>query len=292
MVPPEPTGHKGPAQLTRGCSPSPCDAPTPAGTFWKLLEPSRLAVREPGLGQRARGLLGAGPPGAGAAPGMLRAAPGSLARWKLLRPVGGLGWRGTFQRLRLLHKMLLLGAVLLASVLTLVDTDATARAGDTELSVRRWTYNMKCYDCVVINTFQCPTLRTCPYETRRCLTLSIRVNPRELLVYKNCTDNCSFVYAAHQPPPAPKSSMKTNSFYWVLCCNKMTCNDGGPTNVERDILPDEPLEELIEGAVCLRGSGLLLGLASILLSGALSWVVGAPVLSPPLPRAVRSPLMS
>ncbi|XP_053516861.1 glycosyl-phosphatidylinositol-anchored molecule-like protein isoform X2 [Artibeus jamaicensis] len=173
-------------------------------------------------------------------------------------------------------KMLLLAAVLLATVLTLADNEASVSAGDMELSVRKWTYNLKCYDCAVINTFQCSTLRTCPYETRRCLTVSIRVNPRELLVYKNCTDNCSFVYAAHQPPPAPKSSKKTNSFYWVLCCGAMTCNDGGPTNVERDILPDEPLEEMIEGAVCLRGSALLLGLASILLSGALSWVAGLP----------------
>lgn len=108
------------------------------------------------------------------------------------------------------------------------------------------------------------------------------VNPRELLVYKNCTDNCTFVYEAHQPPPAPKTRSRANSFYWVLCCSVMTCNDGGPANVERDILPEEPIEEVIEGAVCLRGSELLLGLASILLSGALTWVVGLPSCSPPL----------
>ncbi|XP_024428280.2 glycosyl-phosphatidylinositol-anchored molecule-like protein [Desmodus rotundus] len=178
--------------------------------------------------------------------------------------------------------MMLLGAVLLATVLTLVDTDTAAGAGDTGLSVRAWTYSLKCYDCVVTNTFECSQIRTCPYETRRCLTLSIRVNPRELLVYKNCTDNCTFVYEAHQPPPAPKTRSRANSFYWVLCCSVMTCNDGGPANVERDILPEEPIEEVIEGAVCLRGSELLLGLASILLSGALTWVVGLPSCSPPL----------
>ncbi|XP_045716927.1 glycosyl-phosphatidylinositol-anchored molecule-like protein [Phyllostomus hastatus] len=172
--------------------------------------------------------------------------------------------------------MLLLGALLLATVLTLADPNTSATAGDSKLFVRRWTYNVKCFDCAVINTFQCSTTRVCPYETRRCMTLAIRVNTRELLVYKNCTDNCSFVYAALQPRPAPKANMKRNSFYWAFCCGSMTCNNGGPSYVERDIGEDQTIEENIEGAERLRGSGLLLTVAALLLSGALA----GPPLSP------------
>lgn len=36
------------------------------------------------------------------------------------------------------------------------------------------TYNVQCYECAVKNTFNCPELRTCPYEVRRCYTVSIR----------------------------------------------------------------------------------------------------------------------
>lgn len=98
------------------------------------------------------------------------------------------------------------------------------------------------------------------------------MNPREVLVYKNCTNNCTFVYPSEMPPAAPKS-LRTNSFYWVLCCGIMHCNVGGPTNLERDIIPDQTIEEDLEGAACLGVGGLWgapLGLASILLSGTLT----------------------
>ncbi|KAF6099398.1 glycosylphosphatidylinositol anchored molecule like [Phyllostomus discolor] len=171
--------------------------------------------------------------------------------------------------------MLLLGALLLATVLTLADPNTSATAGDSELSVR-WTYNVQCFSCAVINTFQCSNTRVCPYETRRCMTLAIRVNARELLVYKNCTDNCSFVYAAMQPGPAPKANMKRNSFYWALCCGSMTCNSGGPANVERDVGEPQTIEEAVQGAERLRGTGPLLTAASLLLSGALARPLPSP----------------
>lgn len=36
------------------------------------------------------------------------------------------------------------------------------------------TYSVKCYDCETINDFNCPKIRVCDYEVRRCLTVSIR----------------------------------------------------------------------------------------------------------------------
>lgn len=98
------------------------------------------------------------------------------------------------------------------------------------------------------------------------------LNSREILVYKNCTNNCTFVYPSEQPPEAPKV-LRTNSFYWVFCCGAMNCNAGGPTNLERDILPDMTIEEDLQGAVGPgRGAlwGVLLSFASVLVSGALT----------------------
>ncbi|XP_036137225.1 glycosyl-phosphatidylinositol-anchored molecule-like protein [Molossus molossus] len=133
------------------------------------------------------------------------------------------------------------------------------------------TYDVKCYECTIINSFRCTNLRVCKYETRRCFTLSVRLNPRELMVFKNCTDNCTFVYKEHQPPPATISrSLRTNSFYWINCCGGMTCNDGGPSNVERDIVPPEPIEEEIESAAVLWSSGLFLTFASTLVGRTLT----------------------
>ncbi|CAK7289197.1 Glycosyl-phosphatidylinositol-anchored molecule-like protein [Vulpes lagopus] len=95
------------------------------------------------------------------------------------------------------------------------------------------------------------------------------LNVRELLVYKNCTYNCTFLYRSQEPPEAIRM-MKTNSFYFVRCCNSMTCNEGGPTNLERDIIPDYPIEEELEGAVRLGESTFLLSVASILVSNTLT----------------------
>ncbi|XP_007999896.3 glycosyl-phosphatidylinositol-anchored molecule-like protein [Chlorocebus sabaeus] len=165
-------------------------------------------------------------------------------------------------RSRLLHEVMLHFALLLAVGLPLVAANVTIGA--------QWTYSLRCHDCAVINDFNCPDIRTCPYHVRRCMTISIRINPRELLVYKNCTYNCTFLYAAHQPPEAPRKIFKTNSFYWVRCCNTMVCNAGGPTNLERDMLPDEVIEEeLPEGTVRLGESKLFLSFASIIVSNIL-----------------------
>ncbi|XP_016071907.1 PREDICTED: glycosyl-phosphatidylinositol-anchored molecule-like protein [Miniopterus natalensis] len=133
-----------------------------------------------------------------------------------------------------------------------------------------WTYSLKCYHCSIINSFECRRVTICDYEVRRCLTVSIRVSPRELHVYKNCTDNCTFVYEAQMPPRAPYHLLRTNSFYFVLCCNGNHCNQGGPNNVERDILPDEAIEEAIDRALRLGVSGFFLSFACILVSRTLT----------------------
>lgn len=50
----------------------------------------------------------------------------------------------------------------------------------------------------------------------------------------------------------------------------MVCNAGGPTNLERDMLPDEVIEEeLPEGTVRLGESKLFLSFASIIVSNLL-----------------------
>ncbi|XP_006913095.1 glycosyl-phosphatidylinositol-anchored molecule-like protein [Pteropus alecto] len=133
---------------------------------------------------------------------------------------------------------------------------------------RAWTYSLKCYDCQTINDFNCPNIRVCVYEIRRCLTVSMRLSNRELLVYKNCTSNCTFLYKAETPPEAPRM-VTTNNFYWVRCCNSMTCNEGGPT-LERDILTEETVEEEIEGAVRFGESTSFLIFVSTLVSSVLT----------------------
>lgn len=50
----------------------------------------------------------------------------------------------------------------------------------TLLSFLSGTYNLKCYDCATINDYDCTNVRECPYEVRRCLTVSIR---KYLLVF-------------------------------------------------------------------------------------------------------------
>ncbi|XP_058524864.1 glycosyl-phosphatidylinositol-anchored molecule-like protein [Ochotona princeps] len=140
-------------------------------------------------------------------------------------------------QVQLLQETMLLLALLLIVGLPLVESNGTA------VSEQRWTFNVTCEECWNVNTFNCYRRKTCLYDVRRCLTLSIRLNSREMLVYKNCTYNCSFVYPEQQPPETPRIKMVTNVFYFVRCCSGMTCNEGGPTNLERDIFPDEPTEE-------------------------------------------------
>ncbi|ERE81813.1 glycosyl-phosphatidylinositol-anchored molecule-like protein, partial [Cricetulus griseus] len=97
------------------------------------------------------------------------------------------------------------------------------------------------------------------------------MNSRELLVYKNCMENCTFVLI--QPPPTvlERRLPTTNSYYYSNCCSGIRCNDGGPTNVERDLLPPLVIEEqVIARAVYLGESNLLLSLALVLSSNILT----------------------
>ncbi|PNI46055.1 GML isoform 1, partial [Pan troglodytes] len=63
---------------------------------------------------------------------------------------------------------MLLFALLLAMELPLVAANATMRA--------QWTYSLRCHDCAVINDFNCPNIRVCPYHIRRCMTISIQLS--------------------------------------------------------------------------------------------------------------------
>nr|XP_025121370.1 glycosyl-phosphatidylinositol-anchored molecule-like protein isoform X1 [Bubalus bubalis] len=137
--------------------------------------------------------------------------------------------------------------------------------------VEPWTFNVQCHECIVKNTFHCPVKRTCPYHIRRCFTVSMRLNSREILVYKNCTFNCTFLYRAQEPQETPrrKTTHRFNSFYWVNCCGSNMCNFGGPTNLERDITVDYPLEEDIEGNAQLVQSTVFLSIVSILVRNTL-----------------------
>ncbi|XP_069321693.1 glycosyl-phosphatidylinositol-anchored molecule-like protein [Eulemur rufifrons] len=157
-------------------------------------------------------------------------------------------------------------ALLLAMGLPLVGTNIT-----TAVEHAAWTYNLECKECAVLNNFNCPRKKKCPYEIRRCMTLSIRVSSRELLVYKNCTKDCKFVYEVEVPPEAPRTGFRSNHFYFVRCCNGMVCNEGGPTNIEKDIIPDETIEEeLPEGTVRFGESKCALILASVIVSNTLT----------------------
>ncbi|XP_007938747.1 glycosyl-phosphatidylinositol-anchored molecule-like protein [Orycteropus afer afer] len=154
----------------------------------------------------------------------------------------------------------------------LVETDPIQPLAETNLTDSpRWTFNLICYNCAMLNTFSCTNMLTCEYDIRRCMTISIRLNARELLVYKNCTFNCTFVYPAEVPPETPRRITRSTNFYYVRCCSGMRCNEGGPTNTERDMLPIQPVEEeLPEGAARLGEPALPLSLASLLLSSTLT----------------------
>ncbi|XP_012612808.2 glycosyl-phosphatidylinositol-anchored molecule-like protein [Microcebus murinus] len=160
--------------------------------------------------------------------------------------------------------MMLPFAFILAMGLPLVGTNVT-------ISYQaRWTYKLRCFDCEIINNFNCAHVRECPYDIRRCMTISVRLNPRELLIYKNCTTNCTFLYHSQVPPEAPRR-LKTNSFYFVRCCGGMQCNEGGPSTIDQDISLDSTIEEPIpEGTVSFGESKSVLILASIIVRNALT----------------------
>ncbi|XP_051058419.1 glycosyl-phosphatidylinositol-anchored molecule-like protein [Phodopus roborovskii] len=97
------------------------------------------------------------------------------------------------------------------------------------------------------------------------------MNSRALLVFKHCMKDCPFVLI--QPPPTELSRRlpNTNSFYYSNCCSGVLCNDGGPTNVERDLLPPLVVEEdVVARAVSPEECNLLLTLALILSSSILT----------------------
>nr|XP_042120876.1 glycosyl-phosphatidylinositol-anchored molecule-like protein isoform X3 [Peromyscus maniculatus bairdii] len=91
------------------------------------------------------------------------------------------------------------------------------------------------------------------------------MDSRQLLVHKNCVDDCSF--ALVQPPPTPRKLPPTTYFYYTQCCSGHLCNEGGPSNIERDLSPPIVIEEgPIARAVCLGEFNLLLNLSLILSS--------------------------
>ncbi|XP_037053450.1 glycosyl-phosphatidylinositol-anchored molecule-like protein isoform X2 [Peromyscus leucopus] len=122
-----------------------------------------------------------------------------------------------------------------------------------------------CYVCATTNTFLCTQERTCRDNERRCAIIAIRMDSRQLLVLKNCVDDCSF--ALVQPPPTPRKLPPTVYFYYTYCCSGYLCNEGGPSNIERDLSPPVVIEEgPIARAVCLGEFNLLLNLSLILSS--------------------------
>ncbi|KFO26814.1 Glycosyl-phosphatidylinositol-anchored molecule-like protein [Fukomys damarensis] len=63
--------------------------------------------------------------------------------------------------------MMLPLAFLLIAGIPLVETNVTK-------APQRWTFNVQCYYCEVKNTFNCNNKKTCEYEVRRCMTVSIQ----------------------------------------------------------------------------------------------------------------------
>ncbi|XP_047698788.1 glycosyl-phosphatidylinositol-anchored molecule-like protein [Prionailurus viverrinus] len=99
----------------------------------------------------------------------------------------------------------------------------------------------------------------------------IGLNSRELLVYKNCTSNCTFVYPSEVPDEAPRSKFfKTNSFYFVRCCGSINCNEGGPISLEKDIVHEDIIEERVVAMAHMGESPFSLSIASILVSHTLT----------------------
>ncbi|XP_021515376.1 glycosyl-phosphatidylinositol-anchored molecule-like protein [Meriones unguiculatus] len=133
----------------------------------------------------------------------------------------------------------------------------------------RWKPTLQCKTCSTINTFVCHAHKLCPDGQRRCATVAVRVNSRELMVYKDCIRDCTFVYKVHQPAAVGggRRLPGTNSFYYVYCCAGNDCNIVGPSNIERDLIGDKVIEEtIIARAVCLGEFNLLPSLALLLSS--------------------------
>lgn len=78
-----------------------------------------------------------------------------------------------------------------------------------------------------------------------------------------------FVYEVNQIPKSPRKTTRIR-FYFVRCCDGMTYNSGEPTNLEKDILGKEAIEEaLLEGSAYLGEPEFVLSFASIVISSTL-----------------------
>ncbi|XP_027808623.2 glycosyl-phosphatidylinositol-anchored molecule-like protein isoform X1 [Marmota flaviventris] len=72
-------------------------------------------------------------------------------------------------RSKLLPYMMLPLFLLLFVGLPLVESHFT---NVTKAVPAAWTFNVQCHECVAENTFDCPRLRTCLYDHRRCMTVA------------------------------------------------------------------------------------------------------------------------
>ncbi|XP_076768410.1 glycosyl-phosphatidylinositol-anchored molecule-like protein [Arvicanthis niloticus] len=148
--------------------------------------------------------------------------------------------------------------------------NSTSGLGDDKEPRRMWETEMQCKRCSVGNQFTCDNILTCPSHVKRCLTIAVRVNLRLLYVYKDCAEDCSFIYKEEIPPVNARLLKNVKNFYFVLCCTGSLCNEGGPYNIERDLLPDRAIEEEeIARAMSLGRFNLLLCPALVLSSSIL-----------------------
>uniref|UniRef100_A0A8I3NIA7 Glycosyl-phosphatidylinositol-anchored molecule-like protein n=1 Tax=Canis lupus familiaris TaxID=9615 RepID=A0A8I3NIA7_CANLF len=137
-----------------------------------------------------------------------------------------------------------------------------------------------------LHIIPCPLCPEPPAEQSSCCSLRVvptavphghlptgdsGLNEREIIVYKNCTYNCTFVYPSEVPPEAPRAKyFKTNSYYFVRCCNTINCNEGGPLSLDNDIILQKPIEEPLSGIVHWGEYRFYLTVASILVSNTLT----------------------
>ena len=118
----------------------------------------------------------------------------------------------------------------------------------------------------VLECLQAETLKSMVF-----ISIFLGLNEREIIVYKNCTYNCTFVYPSEVPPEAPRAKyFKTNSYYFVRCCNTINCNEGGPLSLDNDIILQKPIEEPLSGIVHWGEYRFYLTVASILVSNTLT----------------------
>ncbi|XP_048949027.1 glycosyl-phosphatidylinositol-anchored molecule-like protein [Canis lupus dingo] len=90
--------------------------------------------------------------------------------------------------------------------------------------IEHWPYNMRCYDCAVVNNFYCATTRACEEDRRRCLTISVLVDARGL----QPSSLRPAPYPAHHPrcwASRPGAVPKSAVVAWLLACIGDRCVD-------------------------------------------------------------------